>query len=233
MNDLPETPFRPDGGSSALGTPPRDMMNEETLRPELLAENAGLETLVTLLTHPALARVYIYICYWGPVSPPEITESLDLSKSTAYTYVDRLVDLGLVERDESVRPQQLTAEPVLLVEPHAPIIITPTILHAFALQAVDEEIEYFVDRHGIGTLVAAVRGAGLHYAGTMTQRMVASEIDVRDTEAMMVIYALEPALIVGRDHDPYFEQLFPDVSDEMELPTFDARETTPARPEED
>nr|WP_054862001.1 hypothetical protein [Natronolimnobius sp. AArcel1] len=47
--------------------------------------------------------------------------------------------------------------------------------------------------------------------------MVATDIDVRETEAMMIIYALEPALTVGRTHDPFFEHLFPDVHDQMDL----------------
>jgi len=232
MDDQPDMPPCPDGGISALHTPPRDILNEETLKPELLAENApGLETLVKLLNQPALARVYVYVCYWGPVSPPEVMDNLDLSKSTAYDYVDRLVNLGFVERDDSTRPQQLTAEPVILVEPYTPIIITPTVLHAFALQEVDEDVEYFVDRYGLGKLVAVLRGAGLHHAGNMTQRMVSSEIDVRDTETMMIIYALVPALAVGRGHDPYFEYLFPDVHNQMDLPDLDEQETSPAQPD--
>jgi hypothetical protein len=175
---------------------------------------------------------WIIVCYWGPVSPPEAMEDLDLSKSTAYDYIDRLVDLGLVDRDDSTRPQQLTAEPVIHVEPYTPTMITPTVLHAFALQEVDEDIEYFVDRYGIGKLVAALRGAGLHHAGSMTQRMVASEIDVLDTEAMMIIYALVPALVVGREQDPYFEYLFPDVHDQMDLPDLEEQETSPAQPDD-
>jgi len=209
--------------------PPTEALNEETLTPEALAQNApGLQTVVELLNHPALARVYVYVCYWGPVSPPEVMDGLDLSKSTAYEYVDRLVNLGLIERNKSTRPQQLTAEPIVLVEQHVPIIVTPTVLHAFALQEVDEDVEYFVDRHGIGKLVAALRGAGLHFAGKTTQRMVASDIDVRDTDAMLIVYALVPALAVGRNHDPYFEYLFPDVSDQMDLPDLEEIETTPA-----
>jgi hypothetical protein len=47
----------------------------------------ALETVVELLNRPALARVYVYICYWGPVAPSEIMEALDLSKSTTYEYV--------------------------------------------------------------------------------------------------------------------------------------------------
>jgi hypothetical protein len=220
---------RSDGGIDALDPPPRDMMDEETLKPETLAQNAPqLETVVQLLNHPALARVYVYVCYWGPVTPPEIIEALDLSKSTTYEYVDRLVDLDLVERDDSTRPQQLTADPIIIVEQYVPIVITPTVLHALALQEVDEDVAYFMDRYGIGKLIAALRGAGLHFAGKTTQRMVATDIDVRETEAMMLIYALKPALAVGRNHDPFFEYLFPDVHEEMDLPDLDEISGAPA-----
>lgn len=221
---------RSDGGIDALDPPPRDVMDEETLKPETLARNAPrLETVVQLLNNPALARVYVYVCYWGSVAPPEIMEALDISKSTTYEYVDRLVDLGLVDRDDSTRPQQLTADPIVIVEQYAPIVITPTVLHALALQEVDEDVAYFIDRYGIGKLIAALRGAGLHFAGKTTQRMVAADIDVRETEAMMIIYALKPALVVGRDHDPFFEYLFPDVDDEMDLPDLDEISDAPTR----
>lgn len=164
------------------------------------------------------------------VTPTNIQEQLDLSKSTTYEYLDRLETLGLVDRDDSTRPQQVTAEPVSLVEQAIPIVITPTVIHAFALQEVDEDIAYFVERYGVGKLIAALRGAGLHYAGARTQRMVGSEIDVRDTEAMLIIAALKPALLVGREHDPYFRYLFPDVHEEMELPDLEAVETMPTSP---
>ena len=220
--------IRPDGGIDTLDPPPIDVLTGDTLEPEALAENAPrLETVVELLNRPALARVYVYICYWGPVAPPEAMETLDLSKSTTYEYVDRLVDLGLVDRDDSTRPQQLTADPIIIVEQYVPIVITPTVLHALALQEVDEDVEYFVDRYGLGKLIAALRGAGLHFAGSTTQRIVASDIDVRETEAMMIIYALKPALAVGRKHDPFFEYLFPDVHDEMELPDLDDMDDAP------
>jgi len=221
--------IRPDGGVGTLNPPPIDVLNEETLRPETLAQNASqIETVVELLNRPALARVYVYVCYWGPVAPPEIMEAIDLSKSTTYEYVDRLVDLGLVDRDDSARPQQLTADPIIIIEQYVPIVITPTVLHALALQEVDEDVEYFVDRYGLGKLIAALRGAGLQFAGKTTQRMVANDIDVRETEAMMIIYALKPALAVGREHDPFFEYLFPDVDDEMDLP-ISTRWLTPRR----
>ena len=221
--------IRPDGGIDALDPPPMDVMDKETLEPERLAQNAPrLETVVQLLNRPALTRVYVYVCYWGPVAPPEIMETLELSKSTTYEYIDTLVDLGLVDRDDSTRPQQLTADPIIIAEQFVPIVITPTVLHALALQEVDEDVEYFMDRYGPGKLIAALRGAGLHFAGKTTQRMVGSDIDVRDTEAMMIIYALKPALAVGREHDPFFEYLFPDVHDEIDLPELDEIADSPS-----
>lgn len=227
------TDLRPDGGLGTLDPPPFNELDEQSFAPAALARNAaGLETIIGLLTNAALARVYVYICYWGPVTPTTIQASLDLSKSTTYEYLDRLETLGLVDRDDSTRPQQVTAEPVILVEQAIPLVITPTVIHAFALQEVDDDVAYFVERYGVGKLIAALRGAGLHYAGTRTQRMVGSEIDVRDTEAMLIINALKPVLLVGREHDPYFRYLFPDVHDEMELPDLEAVETTPAHPEQ-
>ena len=227
--------LRPDGGTGEiLNPPPLDSMDEAALRPETLAKNASrLETVIQLLSRPALSRVYIYICYWGPVTPPTIMDELDLSKSTTYKYVDSLVELGLVDRDDSTRPQQLTADPLIVVEQHVPIIVTPTVLHAIALQEIDEDVAYFVERYGVGKLVAALRGAGLHFAGKTTQRMIASDIDVRDTEAMMIVYALRPALALGGEHDPYFEYLFPDVHDDLDLLGLDDGDIAPERAEAD
>jgi len=223
---------RTDGGLDVPDPSSAESLPADALEPKALARNAPrLEAIVELFNQPALARVYVYVCYWGPVSRPDIMDALDLSKSTAYDYVDRLVDLGFIERDESTHPQQLTADAIVLVDRHVPLVVTPTVLHAFALQEIDEDVEYFVDRHGVGKLVAALRGAGLHYAGKTTQRMVASDIDVRDSEAMVVVNALAPVVAVGRDRDPYFATMFPESGDAMDLPELDSVETTPPLPD--
>lgn len=39
----------------------------------------------------------------------------------------------------------------------------------------------------------------------------------------------QPALAVGREHDPFFEYLFPDVADQMELPDLDESDGVPAK----
>jgi predicted DNA-binding transcriptional regulator AlpA len=71
----------------------------------------GIDTVVELLNRPALARVSVDIPYRGPVAPPEVMDALNLSKSTTYEYVDRLVDLGLVERDDWARPPAADRRP--------------------------------------------------------------------------------------------------------------------------
>ena len=202
------------------------------LDPAVMAsEPSGLDTLSTLLDRPSLARVYVYVCYWEPTTVPEVVDALDLSESTAYEYVDRLVDHGLVTRREAGRPRTLRADPVAVVDPVGPVVVTPTVLHAVALAATDEGLARFHDRHGLGTLVATLRGAGLHYAGETTQRSVAADVGVRPTEAMLVVEALAPVLAVGRERDPYFEALFPDVATAMELPDLNDRTTVPATDE--
>lgn len=213
-----------DGGLDARAVE----VDEDRLDPATMAsESSGLDTLSTLLDRPPLARVYVYVCYWGPTTVPAAVDALDLSESTAYEYVDRLVDHGLITRADAGRPQELRAEPVVVVDPVRPVVVTPTVIHAAARTATDDGLARFRDDHGLGTLVATLRGAGLHYAGETTQRTVAADVGVRPTEAMLAVEALGPVLAVGRERDPYFEVLFPDVATAMEFPDIDERPTVP------
>jgi hypothetical protein len=175
-----------------------------------------LATVGRLLEHPELARVYVYICYYGPVTRPQIKAALDIPKTTVYDHVETLDTLGVVTL-EGERPMDVTADPVRITTDG--IVVTPTILHAVALQEVDEDISYFVKRHGVGKLAAAVRQAGFHYAGQITQRMAADPLDIPTGEAISIILALEPAIVVGREYDPYFDVIFPEIADDSEFET--------------
>jgi hypothetical protein len=175
-----------------------------------------LATVGRLLEHPELARVYVYICYYGPVTRPQIKAALDIPKTTVYDHVETLDTLGVVTL-EGERPMDVTADPVRITTDG--IVVTPTILHAVALQEVDEDISYFVKRHGVGKLAAAVRQAGFHYAGQITQRMAADPLDIPTGEAISITLALEPALVAGREYDPYFDVIFPEIADDIEFET--------------
>ena len=186
----------------------------ETPPTEVEAGVNYLATVGRLLDHPELARVYVYICYYGPVTRPEIKTALDIPKTTVYDHIETLETLGVVSLAGS-RPMEVTADPVQITTDG--IVVTPTILHAVALQEVDEDIAYFVDRHGVGKLAAAVQQAGRHYAGELTQRMAAEPLGISTTEAMSIILALRPVLALGREHDPYFEVIFPEIAADIEF----------------
>ncbi|OYR86573.1 transcriptional regulator [Halorubrum sp. E3] len=171
-----------------------------------------LATVGRLLDHPELARVYVYTCYYGPVTRPEIKAALDIPKTTVYDHVETLEALGIVTLAGD-RPVEVTADPVRITTDG--IVVTPTILHAVALQEVDEDVSYFVERHGVGKLAAAVRQAGLHYAGQITQRMAADPLGIPTGEAISVILALKPAIAVGQEYDPYFDMIFSGISDDI------------------
>ncbi|PHQ39064.1 transcriptional regulator [Halorubrum persicum] len=171
-----------------------------------------LATVGRLLDHPELARVYVYTCYYGPVTRPEIKAELDIPKTTVYDHVETLEALGIVTLAGD-RPVEVTADPVRITTDG--IVVAPTILHAVALQEVDEDVSYFVERHGVGKLAAAVRQAGVHYAGQITQRMAADPLGIPTGEAISVILALKPAIAVGQEYDPYFDMIFSGISDDI------------------
>ena len=173
-----------------------------------------LATVGRLLEHPELARVYVYVCYYGPVTRPQIKAALNIPKTTVYDHVETLSTLGVLTLAGD-RPMEATADPVRITTDG--IVVTPTILHAVALQEVDENISYFLERHGVGKLAAALRQAGFHYAGQITQRMVADPLDISTGEAISIVLALEPALAVGREYDPYFDVIFPEIADDIEF----------------
>lgn len=175
-----------------------------------------LATVGRLLDHPELARVYVYVCYYGPVTRPQIKAALDIPKTTVYDHVETLNALGVVTL-EGKRPMSVAADPVRITTDG--IVVTPTILHAVASQELNDDISYFVERHGVGKLAAAVRQAGLHYAGKITQRMAADPLEISTGEAISIVLALEPVIAVGREYDPYFDVIFPETASEIEFET--------------
>lgn len=175
----------------------------------------GFLAATTLLQNPRLAREYVYLCYYGPATVQDVQEKLDLARATAYDDVEELEQLGVVDRDESTRPHQLTAEPFAFVDGRD-LAITPTLLHAVARTEFDDDAAYFHNRYGLGKFVAAVRTAAKYYTGDLTQRMAATEMGVQPAEGMAIIYALEPVFAAGKEHDPYFDRIVRN-SDELEL----------------
>jgi hypothetical protein len=193
------------------GTPPTGDAD-----PMTLDDFDGLLAATTLLQNSRLAREYVYLCYYSPMTIQELIDELDVARATAYDDIERLERLGVVDRDESTRPHQLTATPFAFVD-GCDVAITPTLIHAVALTEFDDDAAYFHDRHGLGTLTTAIQAAAKYYAGELTQRMAATEMGVQPAEGMAIIYALRSVLEAGREHDPYFEQLISCDPDELDF----------------
>jgi len=181
-----------------------------------LGDFDGFVAAGTLVRNPRLARLYVYVCYYGPTTIPSVVEALDVARATAYEDVERLEELGVVTRDERTRPHRIAAEGFAFVD-DAEVAITPTVLHAVALSAIDDDVEYFLNRYGVARLVEALRVAAAHYAGDLTQRMAADRLDVTAAEGMAVVSALRPALAAGRTYDGFFDRLFPEYADELDF----------------
>ena len=185
-----------------MGTSPVSASPEE-VDPEVAY--TSLVTYAELLRTPELARLYTTILQHGPMTVEEVKTETGLAHSTAYKYVGELEGMGTLERDEATTPATVTVEPVRLAietdEGH--VLVTPTFVAAIGARTDTEEIDLFVDRHGIGKL-----GAALHYtfrvrAGELTQRMVATRLDVHPVEAMTIIDTLQTVIDEVGSDDPH------------------------------
>lgn len=187
----------------------------------------GFVAAATLFQKPRLARVYVFVCYYGPTTMQNLIETLDVARATAYDDVERLEALKIVSRDESTRPHRISAEPFAFVDDDD-VAITPTVLHAIATSEIDDDVEYFLNRYGVSRLARALRVAAAHYAGTFTRRMAADELDVTPAEGMAVVDALRPVLAAGAEYDPFFDHLFPEHADALDF-DLDVSAPTPER----
>ncbi|WP_198664592.1 hypothetical protein [Halorubrum sp. 48-1-W] len=178
-----------------------------------------------LLKDPRLARIYVYVCYFGPTTIDVVIDALELKRATTYEDVEELERLGAIDRDDSTRPHEISAAAFAYVDPDG-ITITPTVLHAIALREIDDDVAYVYTRYGAGTVAAAVRFVAEHYAGRLTKRMVASELDVKPVEGISLVNALERVVAVGAEHDPYFDLVVGDAAADVET-SVDATSLTP------
>jgi len=80
----------------------------------------GLVSVARLLDEPRLARVYTHTLRAGPVTVDDLVAELDLPRTTAYADTGTLVDLGLLDRDDSQKTHRFTAEPIHLTATPTP-----------------------------------------------------------------------------------------------------------------
>lgn len=155
-----------------------------------------LQTLVDLLETPALARIYVYVLQEGPVTVAGVVDEVDVPQGTAYDYVQKLETSGLMEKTRDKRPYEYDAEPISLTlstDGHTQTI-TPALIAAVARREDDEDIDIYIDRHGLDGLAVALEYTSEYVDGTVNHRIAARELDLSPLEAEIILQALEPVV---------------------------------------
>lgn len=153
-----------------------------------------LQTVVDLLETPALARIYAYVLQYDSVTVTDLVEDLEIPQGTAYDYVQKLETANLVEKAREQRPYEYTAEPISLTlsTDGNTQTITPALIAAVARREEDEDIDVYIERHGLDGLAVALEYAFEYIDGAINHRIAARELDLSPLEAEIILQGLEP-----------------------------------------
>jgi hypothetical protein len=109
--------------------------------------------------------------------------------------VRKLEAAGLFSKQGEKRPHEYEARDVSLTltsEKGIAQTITPALIAVVAHRNEDEDLDIYIERHGLGGLAAALDYALQYVEGTVTHRIMARELDISPLEAEIVLQALEP-----------------------------------------
>lgn len=153
-----------------------------------------LQTVANLFETPSMARVYAYVLENGPATVSTVVESTGVPQGTVYDYVERLQTAELIDRLGDQRPYEYDAEPIslTLTTDGSSRTITPALIAAVARREEDEDIDVYVDRHGMDGLALALEHAFEYVDGDVNHRITARELDLSPLEAEIILQALEP-----------------------------------------
>ena len=149
-----------------------------------------------LLEEPQLAQLYAYLAREDGTTVQDVMTDLELAQGTAYTYVNRLVDAGVVEITRDEQPRRYAAREIDLTVSTADgeYTITPALVDAVGRRETDGDIDTYIDRHGIAGLATALTYAAARERGEMTHRLMARDLDISPLAAEIVLQALRPVV---------------------------------------
>lgn len=173
-------------------------------RTSLLDEGDVIRDLLSvadLLEESDLARLYAYLAREPEASVQDMMDDLDLPQGTAYNYVNRLVDVGVLEVTHDERPRRYAAREIDLTVTAADgertYTITPALIEAVGRRTTDDDIDTYIDRHGIDGLATALTYAIARERGETTHRLMAADLEISPLAAEIILQALGP---VVHDH---------------------------------
>lgn len=149
-----------------------------------------------LLGNARKAWIYTYIRHHPETTTQEIVETLDLPERTVYEYVEDLEAAGFVVQANDGRPATYTAHEIdlQLVTGDSKRRITPELVEAIARRTRDEDIDTYIDRHGLDGLAVALDYAREYVDGSVTHQIMAREQELSTLEAGVILDALRPVV---------------------------------------
>jgi DNA-binding MarR family transcriptional regulator len=152
-------------------------------------------SIADLLEQTQLARIYTHLYREDNATVRELIDALNLSQGTAYTYVNQLVDAGVLTPTADTQPQKYAAveiELTLTVDDDRKYTISPALIAAVARRATDDTIDSYIERRGIHGLATALTYTVAREQGETTHRLVANDLDLSPLEAEVILQALHP-----------------------------------------
>jgi len=145
-----------------------------------------------LLGNARKAWIYTYIRHHPSTTIKDIVETLDLPQRTVYEYVDNLESAGFIKQSNDGRPAEYTAHDIdiQLVEGDAERRITQELVEAIARRTRDDDIDTYIDRHGLDGLAVALEYAREYVDGSVTHQIMAREQEISLFEAGVILDAL-------------------------------------------
>jgi DNA-binding Lrp family transcriptional regulator len=157
------------------------------------------------------ANIYTQVLTLDTPTVEELSEGLDSSTTTVYEDVKHLVESGILERVTDTQPHRYRARRIDLHvgTDEESYQITPALFVALAQRETNENIQLFLDRHGVSGLATALEYTRDYVQGRMNARIMAREQDLPMLEAETILQELRDVLL---DVDPDLEAS-PDVDE--------------------
>ena len=156
-----------------------------------------------LLEDPRLARLYAYLARDDETTVQDVIDDLNFAQGTAYSYVNRLVDAGIVDITDGDQPRRYAAREIDLTVTTAAgdceYTITPVLIDAVGRRETDADIDTYIHRHGVAGLATALTYAVARERGEVTHRLMADDLDISPLAAELILQALQP--VVHEHHD--------------------------------
>lgn len=169
----------------------------------------GLLSVAQLLQEPRLARLYTFVLRNGAVTIDDVVDELEIPRTTAYSDTATLVELGVLNRDESQKTHTYSAHPITLTASldGDEYTVTPTVVDAFGRAPQDPDLALLIERYGPGKLAAVLTYAIPYADGALSERVAARELDLQPAFAIAALQALREVVLEMESVDPFFDEL--------------------------